>query len=947
MTVLLTLMLVAMAAWIARLQERVSELEGLSWRNDQPARDYSEPVAEIIPAASVTAVSIEASPVSDDEPGAPTAEAIQDEEAPLRESIASTFERVIGGHLLIWAGGIAMAIAGVFLVRYSIEIGLITPAIRMGGAAAFGLALVSAGLAADRFPRLADDPRVAQSLTGAGIAVLYATIYGASALYGLIGDGVAFLLMAALTLAALLLALRRGIPIAVLGLVGGFATPLLMGSESATVVPLLVYLGLLDVALFMLAIRRGWWWLALGAIVGSLAWTVTMVSLAAPGDAVAAGLFVALLGIAAATVFPSGATDWRRYAPAGLALLQLAILVARVDIGWQAWALYGLLTAAALVLSLSRPRLLALPAATLGIALLLLGIEASTAWSPILPIVAIAITLVHAAAAGAGLRGERTRTVFALVGCAALAAPAIELRAIRPELLGPGQWAVLLALVGLAAIPFLIKLRGAFAAGVLLPIASSAVLIPLMMALHDALPLAMLPSAWLALAALATIAFARIGGDGPRIAPLVVAAAALLVWPIADPSSDVHLLALFVAADPAPVAGALKGLAGPALLLGLLAWLHRSSRADPVLIAAAALFAAMLVTAPLDPLFRPFALATIFAALVELSRHGASARVSCEVALVAALLWMWGSVLSLVTALGGSIAGQPVLVTDLPSATTALAALALPLPLLAAGWWRGAGINPPLRTALLINIVLAAGAALYIFAKQPFAIASAADFVRHGFAERTILTQTLFAAGAWLLAGARFPGWLDSRLATRIGLGLMAVAAARFVWFDLLLLNPALVPQSVGALPVANLISVAYFGAVAWFWRLRTGTTSTAPPGLWLGLFLAALLMGAGLAVRQLFAGAILVGPPPENLEFYAYSAAALLLSIALLAAGTRRGDQPIRVAGLALLAATVVKVFAIDAAALDGLLRILSFIGLGAALIGVGMLYTRLLRAR
>ena len=48
------------------------------------------------------------------------------------------------------------------------------------------------------------------------------------------------------------------------------------------------------------------------------------------------------------------------------------------------------------------------------------------------------------------------------------------------------------------------------------------------------------------------------------------------------------------------------------------------------------------------------------------------------------------------------------------------------------------------------------------------------------------------------------------------------------------------------------------------------------------------------------------------------------------------------RVAGLAVLTLTTFKVFLIDASALEGLLRVLSFLGLGAALIGIGWGYGR-----
>ncbi|MGE0178283.1 MAG: DUF2339 domain-containing protein, partial [Sphingomonas sp.] len=65
-----------------------------------------------------------------------------------------------------------------------------------------------------------------------------------------------------------------------------------------------------------------------------------------------------------------------------------------------------------------------------------------------------------------------------------------------------------------------------------------------------------------------------------------------------------------------------------------------------------------------------------------------------------------------------------------------------------------------------------------------------------------------------------------------------------------------------------------------------------------------------------------------------------------LLLAGIRLPDKALRVAGLGLLTATMLKVFLVDAAALTGILRILSFLGLGVVLIGIGRLYGPILRA-
>ena len=172
----------------------------------------------------------------------------------------------MAGRLLIWLGGIALVLAAVFLIRYSIEVGLVTPAARMIGAALFGLALLGAGEYA-RAGRLADDPRIAQALVGAGLAVLYATAYGSHILYGLLGTGEAAAAMVAVTAAALVLSLRHGAPTAVMGLIGGFLTPLLVGNSDSGAVPLLAYLALLDLAVFVDRLaprldlaRRRWRW---------------------------------------------------------------------------------------------------------------------------------------------------------------------------------------------------------------------------------------------------------------------------------------------------------------------------------------------------------------------------------------------------------------------------------------------------------------------------------------------------------------------------------------------------------------------------------------------------------------------------------------------------------------------------------------------------------------
>ncbi len=88
--------------------------------------------------------------------------------------------------------------------------------------------------------------------------------------------------------------------------------------------------------------------------------------------------------------------------------------------------------------------------------------------------------------------------------------------------------------------------------------------------------------------------------------------------------------------------------------------------------------------------------------------------------------------------------------------------------------------------------------------------------------------------------------------------------------------------------------------------------------------------------------GRILTRARRPNLEVYTYSLAWLLFSLALLFLGTLRGDHAIRIASLAIMILMAGKVFLYDASQLEGLMRVLSFLGLGLSLLGISWFYTR-----
>jgi uncharacterized membrane protein len=371
-----------------------------------------------------------------------------------RDVLSTWFERVVAGRLLIWTGGIALAAGGIFLIRHSIE--LIGPAARMVAAALLGVLLIGAGEGARRGRLLSGDPRIAQALVGAGITVLLATAYGSHILFGLIAGATAAILLVLITGAALVLSLRHGAPTAALGLIGGFSAPLLVGQPEAGALPVLLYVTLLDAAIVLVAARRGWRWLVAAAIAASFAWTGSFI-LRESADALAAGVFAGLFGIAGSLVRSAPGSRSLLAPAAVVALFELAILVGRGDLGTPAWLLFGAVAGVSVSAAAVRAEQRLLPGAALLIALALIAWQAAFAQDPLLPWAAAAVTMLFslgmlpALASGGGLA--------ALTACGALAGPLLILRLLRPDLLSPTGYGSLALLLAIAALALLWAVR--------------------------------------------------------------------------------------------------------------------------------------------------------------------------------------------------------------------------------------------------------------------------------------------------------------------------------------------------------------------------------------------------------------------------------------------------------------------------------------------------------
>ncbi len=297
-----------------------------------------------------------------------------------------TFERQFGVRLPVWFGGAALILAGFFLVKFSIEQGWLNPAVRVILGGAFGLSLLFGGGWVRRNDATPNSQRIAQSLTGAGIAVLYGSLYAATTLYELIPSFLGLSAMAALTFTALVLSLRYGPPIALLGLIGGFLTPAMIQSGNPSAPALFLYLYFVLAGLLVLIRREQWWLLSLPGVAGAFGWAACWLFAGyfTPGDTIWLGLF--LLAVSATVVVTSkrqleseieeGASLFHLLnAASALNILTLggAALIMGA-IGWEGgfgaseWVFFGLLSAGGLGLAFFEQRLYgAVPSLTMAV----------------------------------------------------------------------------------------------------------------------------------------------------------------------------------------------------------------------------------------------------------------------------------------------------------------------------------------------------------------------------------------------------------------------------------------------------------------------------------------------------------------------------------------------------------------------------------------------------
>lgn len=188
-------------------------------------------------------------------------------------------ETLLGAKGSVWIGGLALLLGAVFLLRYTIEAGMLTPVMRISVAILMGV--IALGLSewmarrdlktpvGKAFAAKADIPAI---LAAVGVFSLFGAVYTAHALYGLLSTLPTFIALAAIALGTMALSLRRGPWLAAIGLIGALAVPLLVASVTPSYLGVLAYVAIITGAALWVAQRQTWPWLRAAALVGATVW---------------------------------------------------------------------------------------------------------------------------------------------------------------------------------------------------------------------------------------------------------------------------------------------------------------------------------------------------------------------------------------------------------------------------------------------------------------------------------------------------------------------------------------------------------------------------------------------------------------------------------------------------------------------------------------------------
>ncbi|MFY9926345.1 MAG: DUF2339 domain-containing protein [Opitutaceae bacterium] len=243
---------------------------------------------------------------------------------------AINWEQFMGAKLFAWLGGLALFLGVAFFVKYSFEHNLIPPEVRVAIGFLIGVGLIIGGLKVS----LEKYRVTAQTLVASGVVSLYAVTFACNSIYhfAYFGPLPTFLLMVLITATAFILAVRLNAQVvAILGMLGGFLTPVLISTGHDNPAGLFGYIAILVVGLVSVALHRKWYYLvpmgAAGTVLMLMVWALNFYTPEKMGTAM-----IVCLGFCA--LFLGAAEAARRMGRDTLWFTRTAIILTAVAFGF-------------------------------------------------------------------------------------------------------------------------------------------------------------------------------------------------------------------------------------------------------------------------------------------------------------------------------------------------------------------------------------------------------------------------------------------------------------------------------------------------------------------------------------------------------------------------------------------------------------------------------------
>jgi len=172
---------------------------------------------------------------------------------PKEKKLDGSMEEV-GGKWFGHIGILALVFGTAFFLKYAFENNWIGEVGRVAIGIISGVALIGLGqYLRKKYLRYSD------ILVGGGIAILYLSIFAAFSFYSLITSSVAFALMALVTLlAGVMSVVDNSKTLAVIGILGGFLTPILVSTGQNRFYELFTYILVLDIGILGIALFKKW-----------------------------------------------------------------------------------------------------------------------------------------------------------------------------------------------------------------------------------------------------------------------------------------------------------------------------------------------------------------------------------------------------------------------------------------------------------------------------------------------------------------------------------------------------------------------------------------------------------------------------------------------------------------------------------------------------------------